>query len=85
MAFSSNVEIVVHVRLASFLGVQRVDCHDHYLGLQTFIGKNKKKTFSFIKERVTNRLNGWKGKLLSGAGRELLIKVVTQALPTYAM
>lgn len=54
-----------------------MDRHDHYLGLPTFVGKNKKKTFSFITEKVTNQLNGSKGKLLSGVGLELLIKVVT--------
>ena len=28
---------------------------------------------------------GWEGKLLSQAGREVLIKVVIQAIPTFAM
>ena len=30
-------------------------------------------------------LQGWEGKLLSQAGREILIKAVAQALPTYTM
>ena len=30
-------------------------------------------------------LAGWKGKLLSNAGREILIKTVAQATPTYTM
>lgn len=62
-----------------------VEQHECYLGLPTFVGKNKKQTFSYIKERVLNRLCGWKGKFLSSAGQELLIKVVTQALLAYAM
>lgn len=59
--------------------------HERYLGLPTFVGKIKRKTFSYIKERIHKRLSGWKGKCLSGAVRELLVKVVAQALPTYAM
>ena len=31
------------------------------------------------------KLQGWEGKLLSQAGREILIKAVAQALPTYTM
>lgn len=84
IAFSANVELPLQEQLASFLGVQRVDRHDRYLGFPSFVGKNKRQTFSFIKEKVTKRLNGWKGKLLSSAGKELLVKVVTQALLAYA-
>ena len=31
------------------------------------------------------KIAGWKGKLLSNAGREILIKAVAQATPTYIM
>lgn len=72
-------------RLANFLGVQLVERHERYLGLPTFVGKNKWQTFAYIKKRVHKKLSGWNGKCLSGAGRELLVKMVVQALPTYAM
>ena len=51
----------------------------------TLVGRRKKKGFNFIKENVWQKLQGWEGKLLSQAGREVLIKVVIQAILTYAM
>nr|XP_023916996.1 uncharacterized protein LOC112028530 [Quercus suber] len=38
-----------------------------------------------LKERVANKLAGWKEKLLSNAGKEILIKAVAQAVPSYTM
>lgn len=41
--------------------------------------------FNFIKEKVCQKLQGWEGKRLSQAGHEVVIKVVIQAIPTYAI
>jgi hypothetical protein len=49
------------------------------------IGRSKKSIFNGLKERIVHRLQGWKERFLSKAGREVLIKVVAQAIPTYAM
>ena len=49
------------------------------------VGRAKKKSFSLIKERIWKKLKGWKDKLLSQAGREILIKVVIQAILTFTM
>ena len=58
---------------------------DAYLGLPTLIGRRKYDTFAFVKERVWRKLQGWKGKLLSRASKEVLIKAVAQSIPTYTM
>ena len=55
------------------------------MGLPSLVGKGKKSSFNYIKERVSRKLQGWEGKLLSQAGREVLIKSVIQAIPTYTM
>lgn len=59
--------------------------HDKYLGLPMTVGHSKKKPFLFITNRIKKRMGGWMDKLVSCAGREVLIKVVAQAIPTYAM
>ena len=71
--------------IANQLGVQVVEDHGKYLGLPTFVGKNKRLSFKEIKDRVWAKLQGWKGKLFSKGAKEILIKAVVQALPTYFM
>ena len=44
---------------------------ESYLGLPTLIGREKYHTFSFIKDRVWKKLQGWKGMMLSRAGKEV--------------
>ena len=49
------------------------------------MGKNKWNTFNGIKEKLGKKLARWKEKLLSKAGKEILIKTVAVAIPTYIM
>ena len=49
------------------------------------MGRSKEKTFAYLKDRVWKRIQGWKEKLLSKAEKEILIKVVAQAIPSHAM
>ena len=49
------------------------------------MGKGKIKAFSRIKDQVGRKIAGWKGKLLSNAGCEIMIKAVAQVTTTYTM
>lgn len=56
-----------------------------YLGLPMVITRSKEQVSGFIRENCSRTLNKWKNKLLSSAGKEVLLKSVTMAMPTYAM
>ncbi|KAL5556997.1 hypothetical protein UlMin_039233 [Ulmus minor] len=85
VCFGPNTSESDATHMAALLGVPRVRCHEKYLGLPCFSGRNKQGLFSSIRDRVWNKLSGWKSKLLSAGGKEILIKSVIQAIPAYAM
>ena len=71
--------------MLNILGTMQDTRYKKYLGLPSIIGKSKVEIFTEIKERVERKLSGWKEKMLSVGGREILIKDVAQAIPTYTM
>ncbi|PWA86639.1 hypothetical protein CTI12_AA135020 [Artemisia annua] len=83
--FSPNTPEDLQQQLCSLLNIQRMDPKACYLGLPSVIGQNKNELFSFILDKVLYKMQCWKQKLLSQAGREILIKLVIQAIPSYAM
>jgi hypothetical protein len=83
--FSRNTPTTVQEELKDILGVPSIKQYEQYLGLPSLVGKEKIICFSQIKEKVWSKIKGWKEKLLSQAGREILIKAVVQAIPTYTM
>ena len=83
--FSKNTPKEVQEDVKNLFEAQLIKQHEKYLGLPLLIGRGKKKAFSRIKDQVGRRIAGWKGELLSRAGREILIKAVAQATPTYTM
>ena len=63
--FSKAVSVERKVELSNFLGVLEVKEYEKYLGLLAVVGRNKRVSLNYIKERVWNKLQGWKEQLLS--------------------
>jgi hypothetical protein len=54
------------------VGVKSMTRYEKYLGLPSLIGKAKVSSFSSLKGRIWDRMNGWKEKFFSQVGKELL-------------
>ncbi|XP_065626375.1 uncharacterized protein LOC136066260 [Quercus suber] len=83
--FSTNTSREIQEDIKNRFGAQVIKQHEKYLGLPSLVGRNKRASFNDIKDKLSKKLAGWKGKLLSKAGKEVLIKAVAQAIPTYTM
>lgn len=56
-----------------------------YLGIPPLVETSKKRTFSFLKDKLRKKIEGWNVKCLSKAGKAILIQSVAQAVPSYVM
>ena len=80
--FSKNTKSLEKNQFMASLVITTEAQNEKYLGLPMYMGRSKKRTFEYLKERVWKRLQGWKEKLLSKASKEVLIKAVVQAIPS---
>jgi hypothetical protein len=83
--FSANCEDGDKEIVCNSLDITVEALGERYLGLPTSVGKVSDGVFEYIPDRMRNFICGWSEKLLSCAGREVLIKANAQAVPTYAM
>ncbi|KAK6120464.1 hypothetical protein DH2020_045801 [Rehmannia glutinosa] len=83
--FSPNTNANLISQILQRLGIPQVSSHGKYLGLPSVVGKSKREVFAAIKDKIWCKLQGWKERQLSQAGKEILIKSVIQAMPTFAM
>ena len=83
--FSSNIHTDKQNEIIGMLGIEVMDGNSYYLRLPSVLGLSKRAIFGFMKDRLRKRLSKWQSKLLSRAGKSILIRIVAQALPTYSM
>lgn len=83
--FSSNTLVETRRDICALLNINGVDNPGTYLGLPTIWGRSKNAALGYIKERILKKMDGWKLNTLSLAGKEVLLKAVTTAVPAFPM
>ncbi|KAF7121272.1 hypothetical protein RHSIM_Rhsim13G0210000 [Rhododendron simsii] len=83
--FSSNTSIAARDSLSQLLGIRRDSSLGNYLGLPTDLSQTRYKVFSFMKDGLQRKTEGWNEVFLNLAGKEVMLKSVALALPSYAM
>lgn len=69
----------------SILGVKKITKDKKYLGNPLSIKKRETTIFEFLVNRDKFRIASWKARMLSQAGRNILIKSVASAILVYNM
>ncbi|XP_019172068.1 PREDICTED: uncharacterized protein LOC109167502 [Ipomoea nil] len=85
LSFSRNTCTNSKTAFCNIMGIREGNLNGSYLGLPSIIGRNKREILGFIKDKVVGRIKSWTHKFLSRAGKEILLKNVIQAIPTFAM
>ncbi|KAF4347147.1 hypothetical protein G4B88_007902 [Cannabis sativa] len=71
--------------LSQFLGFRKLGKEDRFLGNPIIWSNSKTKDLRYIKDKICSKIEGWRCKLLSQAGRSTLIRAVAQSTPVYSM
>jgi hypothetical protein len=83
--FSKNTTASTISGIQGFLPFAITPVSAKHLGLPMLIGRSKKSAFFDILDKVKGKIEGWRSKTLSQAGKSVLIKVVASSIPSYAM
>jgi hypothetical protein len=83
--FAKGCQETLRQEMKDCLNVYNVSLSKKYLGMPSNVGTSVNGAFKYLKNRVWKRVQGWLELLLSAAGKEVLIKAVAQAIPTFSM
>ncbi|XP_019198078.1 PREDICTED: uncharacterized protein LOC109191859 [Ipomoea nil] len=83
--FSHNTSTPIRNLVSGIIGVPEALDLGRYLGLPSALGRSKTAVFKYIEGNVRTRMGAWHNKLLSRAGKEVLLKSIAQSLPIFTM
>ncbi|XP_019194754.1 PREDICTED: uncharacterized protein LOC109188565 [Ipomoea nil] len=85
ISFSRNTHTEMRDLVSGVLTVSQAEDFGKYLGLPSVVGRNRRAVFAYIEQQLKQRFSSWNKRLLTKAGKEVLLKSVAQAMPTYTM
>ena len=85
LLFGKQINATIRQELKGVLEIQNEGGMGTYLGIPEDISGSKCKFFAFLKDKLMHKVNGWTCRRLSKGGKEVLIKSILPALPTYVM
>lgn len=83
--FSPNTKREDREVVCGILEVQEAEKPGRYLGMPMSVGRNKIEVFSFLKDKVQQRLQSWASKDVSKQGKITLLSSATQVIPNFWM
>lgn len=83
--FSPNVSSADAANLMASAGMPRTENLGRYLGVPSIHGRVTKAIFQPILERIGSRLEGWRARCLTLAGRLVLAKSILSSIPYFTM
>ena len=85
LLFGKRINANSRQEIKDVLGIQNEGGMGTYLGIPEDISGSKCKLFAFLKDKLMHSVNEWIYRWLSKGGKEVLIKSILLALPTYVM
>jgi hypothetical protein len=85
MLFGAHYSTKQQEEVMSILSVTSSEVKGKYLGLPTPEGRMGKGKFKSTKERLVKQFSTWAERHMSSGAKEILIKLVAQAILTYVM
>ena len=68
--FSKSTNEDTQTTIQNLLGVNVVQHYEKYLGLPSLVDRNKKESFTYIKQQVWKRIQGWERSEERRVGKE---------------
>lgn len=85
ITFGKNVPEERRIDIKRKLGIEQEGGKEVYLGLPESFKGSKVSILSYLRERLQQKVSSWQNNFLSPGGKEVMLKAVAMALPTYTM
>jgi hypothetical protein len=83
--FSKGCPESHRLAIKGILNVPNETLKEKYLGMPSDVGRSTNGACKYLKDSVWRKVQGWLEKMLASARKEVLIKSVAQAIPTFSM